>query len=104
MLKICRTRPAILRNRIFSAARQMVRKMEIAVEQFTQNPSLGRAGRVAGTRELVVADTPYVIPYRVHNQEIQILRVMHGCRKWPLSLWQCVLFASKYKLSNFNYG
>jgi toxin ParE1/3/4 len=44
----------------------------------------GRAGRVPGTRELVIAGTPFIIPYRVAENTIQILRVLHGKRKWPL--------------------
>ncbi|WP_235911526.1 type II toxin-antitoxin system RelE/ParE family toxin [Mesorhizobium xinjiangense] len=46
-------------------------------------PEIGRAGRVRGTRELVIAGTPFVVPYRVANDIVTILRVMHGARKWP---------------------
>ena len=42
------------------------------------HPSLGRAGRVPGTRELVVPDTPYLVPYRVRGMRIEILRIFHG--------------------------
>jgi toxin ParE1/3/4 len=51
-----------------------------------QHPALGRPGRIIGTRELVVPDTPYIIPYRIKEDEIQILRVFHGSRKWPEKL------------------
>ena len=30
-------------------------------------PLSGRVGRVANTRELVIADTPYIIPYRANG-------------------------------------
>ena len=46
-------------------------------------PHLGRAGRVPGTRELVVADTPFIAPYRVRDAEVEILAVFHGARQWP---------------------
>jgi toxin ParE1/3/4 len=49
-------------------------------------PHMGRPGRVPGTRELVVSDLPYVIPYRVRGHTIQILRVFHTARKWPARL------------------
>jgi toxin ParE1/3/4 len=49
-------------------------------------PHLGRAGRIPGTRELVVADTPFIAPYRVHDDDVQILAVFHGARKWPEKL------------------
>jgi toxin ParE1/3/4 len=44
---------------------------------------MGRPGRVTGTRELVVDGTPYILPYRVRNRVVQILRVLHGARRWP---------------------
>jgi toxin ParE1/3/4 len=47
------------------------------------NPHMGRIGRVDGTRELVIAGTEYILPYRVKDNQIQILAVFHGARKWP---------------------
>jgi toxin ParE1/3/4 len=44
---------------------------------------MGRRGRVAGTRELIVSDTPYIIPYRVRANAVEILRVFHAAGKWP---------------------
>lgn len=66
------------------AALKMLADIEAAVTQLVQFPSLGRAGRVEGTRELIVP--PYVIPYRVNGNIIEILRVLHGARRWPQSL------------------
>ena len=50
------------------------------------NPHIGRAGRVPGTRELVVPSTPYIVPYRVQRSTIQILRIYHGARRSPDTL------------------
>jgi toxin ParE1/3/4 len=47
------------------------------------NPRIGRPGRINGTRELVITNTPYIVPYRVTSGVIQILRVYHGARRWP---------------------
>jgi toxin ParE1/3/4 len=47
------------------------------------NPEMGRAGRVPGTRELVIPRTPFVVPYRVIANTIEILRVFYGARRWP---------------------
>ena len=47
------------------------------------NPQMGRPGRVPGTRELVIPKTPFVVPYRLQRNVIQILRVYHGTRRWP---------------------
>ena len=47
----------------------------------TEEPHRGRAGRWPNTRELVVR--PYVIPYRVKGETVEILRVFHSAREWP---------------------
>jgi len=47
------------------------------------HPQMGRPGRVPGTRELVVTRFPYLLPYRVRGQAVEILRVFHTARKWP---------------------
>ena len=57
--------------------------MRAAAARLLDNPALGRPGRVPGTRELVVAGTPYILPYRVQGEIIQILHVLHGARRWP---------------------
>jgi toxin ParE1/3/4 len=66
-----------------AAAGRVVQKILRAVDLLKENPAMGRAGRVAGTRELVVAETPYIIPYRVRGDTVEILRVFHAARKWP---------------------
>ena len=48
-----------------------------------RHPMAGREGRVAGTRELVVRGTPFIVAYRVQKTEIWVLAVMHAARKWP---------------------
>ena len=65
------------------AARRVVERVLEAVAQLTKQPGLGRPGRVPGTRELVVSKTPYVVPYRVHGDTVEILRVFHTSRRLP---------------------
>jgi toxin ParE1/3/4 len=65
------------------AAARIVERIATAVERLASYPASGRPGRVPGTRELVIAGTPYVIPYRVRRDTVEILRVFHGRRKWP---------------------
>jgi toxin ParE1/3/4 len=47
------------------------------------NLDMGRPGRVPGTRELVIPNTPFIVPYRVVGDTIQVLRIFHGARRWP---------------------
>jgi len=65
------------------AAAEVVLKVVKYVSFLEQQPGLGRHGRVPGTKELVVSGTPYVVPYRVKEDTIQVLRVYHSYRKWP---------------------
>ena len=67
-----------------AAARSVVRRVLQAVDQLAEQPSLGRPGRVPGTRELVVAGTRYLVPYRVRRGTIEILRVFHTSRRLPV--------------------
>ncbi|TIN10590.1 type II toxin-antitoxin system RelE/ParE family toxin [Mesorhizobium sp.] len=46
-------------------------------------PESGRPGRIAGTRELVVARTPYIAAYAVVADTVRILRILHGAQMWP---------------------
>ena len=66
-----------------NAADRIVTRIVEAAEKLRDHPHLGRAGRIAGTRELVIAETPYIVPYRVVDNDIQILAVIHGARRWP---------------------
>lgn len=67
-----------------AGARRVVLRILHNVEHLLpDNPHIGRPGRVPGTRELVIAQTPYIVPYRVLGEAIQILRVYHGARRWP---------------------
>ena len=68
------------------AALRMVERIQEAVSKLADQRALGRPGRVTGTRELVIAGTPYIIPYRVREDAIEILRVFHGARRWPENL------------------
>lgn len=69
-----------------AAAPRTVDRLRLAIDNLSDHPEIGRPGRVAGTRELVVPGTPYVIPYRVRRDQIEILRVFHGARRWPRRL------------------
>jgi len=65
------------------AAVNTVLKIIKAVKLLEEQPAMGRVGRVVDTRELVISGTPYIVPYRVKNDRIQILRVLHGAMQWP---------------------
>jgi toxin ParE1/3/4 len=66
-----------------SAAEHVITSIVDSIERLRKYPAMGRPGRVIGTRELVISGTPYIIPYRVRGDMVEILRVFHGTRKWP---------------------
>jgi len=45
-----------------TAAHRMIERIRAAVTRLTTSPALGRPGRVADTRELVIPRTPYMYP------------------------------------------
>jgi toxin ParE1/3/4 len=65
------------------AAERMVERIRDTVDLLTTNPDLGRAGRVHGTRELIVGGTPFIVPYRLRENVLEILTIFHAARKWP---------------------
>lgn len=66
-----------------NAASDVVDQIVSAVERLERFPQMGRAGRVEGTRELVITGTPFLVAYRLKGESIQILAVLHAARKWP---------------------
>ena len=54
-----------------------------SVELLQAHPEMGRPGRVLGTRELVVPNTPFIVPYRVCKDRLELIAVFHGHQKWP---------------------
>jgi toxin ParE1/3/4 len=65
-----------------AAAKRVALHVIYCVEHLlSENPQL--AGRVPGTRELVIPKTPYIVPYRIRGTTIEIARVYHSSRRWP---------------------
>jgi len=65
------------------AAAKIVKQIIHAVGLLSSNPSMGRTGRIHGTRELVIDHISYMIPYRIRGNNVEILRVFHTSRRPP---------------------
>jgi toxin ParE1/3/4 len=65
------------------AARRLAQRILASVERLAKHPHLGHPGREPETRELIVAGTPYIIPYRVHRDRLAILAVLHAAQSRP---------------------
>jgi toxin ParE1/3/4 len=66
-----------------AAAARVVAAIFDQAESLTVHPHIGRPGRVPGTRELIISDTPFIVPYRVRDQDVELLAVIHSSRQWP---------------------
>lgn len=69
-----------------AAAISLDERISARVQDLLQFPESGRPGRVVGTRELVIANTPYIAAYRLSGDTVRVLRVLHGARIWPEQL------------------
>ncbi len=69
-----------------TAATQQVSLILKAVAQLPMFPESARPGRRAGTRERVVPNTPFLVPYPIRGEAIEVLRVLHGRQSWPETL------------------
>jgi addiction module RelE/StbE family toxin len=67
------------------AASRIVERVFKSVEMLSRYHSVGRLGRVLKTRELAIPSTPFIVVYRPTQNEIQILAIIHGARRWPTS-------------------
>jgi toxin ParE1/3/4 len=67
------------------SARRIAQSIVQGIETLNTFPNRGRQGRVEGTRELVFASLPFVAIYEVHDDDVQVLRILHGAQQWPPS-------------------
>ena len=58
-------------------------RIQACVENLKRFPKFGRQGRIEGTRELIISRTPYIAAYRIAEDTVRILRLLHGAQKWP---------------------
>lgn len=87
------------------AAQLVVARIREAVAMLADNPALGRAGRITGTRELTAPNARYIIPHRVRGSRVEILRVStlpasyRSAGKPPKAIREHVRLRPKQKLT-----
>ena len=65
-----------------TAASDLDLEFEAKAESARLRPKLYKAGRVRGTREIVVRPN-YAMVYRVQCDVVEVLRVLHAAQQWP---------------------
>ena len=68
------------------AARRVIASIRNETGILINQPAIGRVGRIADTRELVISQYPYIVAYREQRDEVHILAVVHTSRRWPEQL------------------
>ena len=68
-----------------SAANKIANRIKESVNRLINFPLSGRAGRIPGTRELVIPGTSYIAAYTIQGDEVLIASVLHGRQRWPES-------------------
>lgn len=64
------------------AALGLVQRIELAALRLADQPYMAPAGRVPGTRELVVHPN-YILIYQVTTSAVMILAVLHARQQYP---------------------
>ncbi len=64
-------------------ATRITAQIVTTIQQLTAFPMPGRSGRVPGTRELVISNTPFIAAYAIDHGRIVILALYHGAQQWP---------------------
>jgi len=64
-------------------AARITAQIVASIQQLAAFPMSGRSGRVTGTRELVISNTPFIAAYAIDHDRIVILAIYHGAQQWP---------------------
>ena len=68
------------------SARMVAERIKKTVSLLQENPRIGKPSLVDGFREIQVSKLPFVIPYKVIDDRIIIVRVFHTKQK-PI-IWE----------------
>lgn len=75
------------RNYVFqdnpTAAQELIIKIQNAANQLQNYPFMGKNGRVEGTRELIISNSPYILIYRIKEETVEVLRILHTSKFYP---------------------
>lgn len=65
------------------AAARMDELFSAAAARLADHPTLGKPGRISGTRELIPHES-YRLVYEIDGKTAWILALVHTARQWPL--------------------
>ncbi|MGM3306342.1 type II toxin-antitoxin system RelE/ParE family toxin [Anabaena sp. WFMT] len=65
------------------AAQELILKIQNAANQLKNYPFMGKSGRVENTRELIISNSSYILIYRIKEETVEILRILHTSKRYP---------------------
>ncbi|MFZ0418747.1 MAG: type II toxin-antitoxin system RelE/ParE family toxin [Candidatus Sulfotelmatobacter sp.] len=66
-----------------ATSRRVALSIHLELDLLANFPECGRTGRKPNTRELVLSSVPYIVVYRIHDNSVEIVRILHGAQRWP---------------------
>jgi len=73
-----------LENQI--AAKRVARLVIESAKRLAEFPESGRQGRIEETRELIIVGYPCIVVYRLREQDVEIIEVIHTSHQWPAKI------------------
>lgn len=67
-------------------AARVTKHIVASIQRLASFPAAGRPGRIPGTRELVISNTPFVADYAIFKHRVVVLALYHGAQRWPDAL------------------
>jgi addiction module RelE/StbE family toxin len=64
-------------------APRLIRSIYNSIAALKNFPNRGRAGKKAGTRELVMPSLPYIVVYQIRADLLYVVRILHAAQQWP---------------------
>jgi len=74
---------AYLTQHFPSFAHSTIQEIYQTILSLRSTPFRGSIGREEGTRELVLPRLPYIVIYRVRENDVEILHIYHGAQNRP---------------------
>jgi addiction module RelE/StbE family toxin len=91
-MKIRYTETALVEiNEVFSyisernapAAKRVVARIEQTIQNLGDFPEMAQEADEPGVRRMPVTRYPFIVFYAIDTDEVVILHVRHGARRWP---------------------
>lgn len=59
------------------------RRIYDTCQTLAEFPYRNRKSRIQGKYDLIFTNLPYIVVYRIRNDEVEIIRVYHSAQDWP---------------------